>query len=67
MGARDSMVADLLQQEQLEASGRSQRKLASRSLLFTFIRFSHFNDYTDVSQIRYDASGYIFIAKFDML
>lgn len=30
MGARDSMVADLLQQEQLEASGRSQRKLASR-------------------------------------
>lgn len=29
-GARDSMVADLLQQEQLEASGRLQRKLASR-------------------------------------
>lgn len=30
MGARDSMVADLLQQEQLEESGRVQRKLASR-------------------------------------
>ncbi len=30
MGARDSMVADLLQQEQLEESGRIQRKLASR-------------------------------------
>ena len=30
MGARDSMVADLLQQEQLEESGRVQRKLAAR-------------------------------------
>lgn len=31
-GARDSMVADLLQQEQLEESGRIQRKLAARVL-----------------------------------
>ena len=30
MGARDSMVPDLLQQEQLEESGRVQRKLAAR-------------------------------------
>lgn len=30
LGARDSLVADLLQQEQLEESGRAQRKLAAR-------------------------------------
>jgi ribosomal RNA-processing protein 9 len=29
-GAKDSLVADLLRQEQLEESGRAQRKLASR-------------------------------------
>jgi len=44
MGARDSMVADLLQQEQLEASGRTQRTLASRLLLSKIIRFSSFYD-----------------------
>ncbi|KAI5079785.1 hypothetical protein GOP47_0005264 [Adiantum capillus-veneris] len=30
LGARDSLVADLLQQAQLEESGRAQRKLAAR-------------------------------------
>lgn len=33
LGARDSLVADLLQQEQLEESGRAQRKLAARIIV----------------------------------